>query len=290
MRVDVRTVIVPMAGDGERFMPATRSVPHALLPVLETPLLQFALDEARAAGAERIVLVAKPDDVALHDYVAGTALGRRAAVAGRAGAVARLEALRLDMDIAFAPQREPLGLGHAVLQAAPHALPGPVAVILPDDLFLGTPALPELVERYQRNGCGHMVSVAEVPRGAASRYGMLDPLGAPRAGTVRAVGLVEKPDPEDAPSRLAVAGRYVLHPRIFGDLAALRPRCGRPIELTDAIAAGMGRVGLAGSVAAGQWHDCSTPDGLLDAAMALRLHRRAAARTITLEGLGIAAE
>lgn len=290
MRVDVRTVVVPMAGGGERFLPATRTVPHALLPVLDTPLIQFALDEARDAGAERIVLVVRPDDMALHDYVAGDALVERLAASGRTGAAARLEALRLDMDIVFAPQGKPLGLGHAVLQAAPHALPGPVAVILPDDLFLGASALPELVERYQRCGTGHMAAVAEVERADAPRYGVLDPLGTPLGAFVRAVGLVEKPRLGDVPSRYAVAGRYVLHPCIFQDLAAVLPRCGGRIELSDAIARGVRRVGLTGSLASGRWFDCSAPEGLLDAAIALRAHRRTAARRIAERGLEIAAE
>ena len=289
MRVDVRTAIVPVAGRADRFGPATRAVPHALLPVLDTPLIQFAIDEARAAGAERIVLVARPDDLALQDYVAGGVLKERLAATGRIGAVARIEALRLDMDIVFAPQAEPMGLGHAVLQAAPLALPGPVAVILPDDLFLEAPALPELVERYQRSGTGHMVATVEVERERAPRYGILDPMRAPRGGIVRAVGLVEKPSPDDAPSAFAVAGRYVLHPRIFADLSATRARRGG-LELSDAIARGIERVGLAGAIPAGRWLDCSTPDGLLDAALALRQHRRAAARTIAARGIEIAAE
>ena len=280
MRVDVRTVIIPMAGVEDRFLPATRAIPHALLPVLDTPLIQFALDEARAAGAERIVLVARPDDVALHDYVAGDALALRENERGRVGAAARVEALRRGTDIAFVPQPEPLGVGHAVLQASAHALPGPVAVILPDDLFLGAPALPELVERYQRSGAGHMATVAEVAREAVSGYGVLDPLGGVKGGVVRAVGVAEKPAPEDAPSRLALAGRYVLHPRIFIDLAALRvPRGGR-IELTHAIARGIDRLGLQGSLASGRWYDCASPDGLLDAAIALRRHRRRAAHAV----------
>lgn len=274
MRVDVRTAVVPMAGPADRFLPATRSIPHALLPVLDTPMIQFALDEARAAGAERIVLVARSDDVALHDYVAGDALVERLAEAGRVGAAARLEALRLDMDIAFAIQNEPLGLGHALLQAQPHVLPGPVAVILPDDLHLGTSALPELVERYQRSGSGHLVSVSPVARQQVASYGMLDPLGPARDGVVRAVGLVEKPAPEDAPSRLAVTGRYVLHPRIFGDLRAAR---GPRVDLSRGIERGIERVGLSGALLSGDWFDCSTPDGLLDAALALRERRRSAA-------------
>ena len=286
MRVDVRSVIVPVAGHGEAFLPATRSVPHALLPVLETPLIQFALDEARSVGAERIVLVSRSDDVALHDYVAGDALVERLSSSGRIGAAARLEALRLDMDIVFAPQREPLGLGHAILQAAPYALPGPVGVILPDDLHLGRPGLSELVDRYQVSAAGHLVSIAPVPSQAVASYGILDPHGLSRDGVVRAVGLVEKPAPEDASSRLAVTGRYVLHPRIFEDLAALR---GRRLDLSRAIDRGMDRVGLSGAFLSSEWFDCATPGGLLDAALALRARRRASARDLPAR-LELAAE
>ena len=286
MRVDIRTAIVPVAGLGERFLPATRSVPHALLPVLDTPLIQFALDEARAAGAERVVLVAGREGAMLRDHLAGETLIERLSAPGRIGAVARLEALRLDMDIVFATQAEPLGLGDAVLQAAPHALPGPVAVILPDDLHLGEPALRELVEHYQRSGTGHLVSVAPVPRSDVRHYGVLDPLGTPRDGVVRAVGLVEKPAPEDAPSHLAVTGRYVLHPRIFLDLATVR---GRRVGLTEGVRRGIDRVGLMGASTSAQWFDCSTPDGLLDAGFALRERRRMAARILSGR-LEIAAE
>lgn len=287
MRVDVRTAIVPLAGSGERFLPASRSVPHALLPVLETPLLQFAVDEARAAGAERIVLVTPPDDAAVRDYVSAEALAERQSVAGRIGAAARIEALRLDMDIVFARQAEPAGLGHAVMQAAPHVLPGPVAVVLPDDLHLGEPALAELVERYQGCAAGHLASVAQVQGPEVRRYGILDPLGSMKGGLVRAVGLEEKPDPWDAPSRLAVTGRYVLHPRVFVDLATLR---GPHIGLSRGIERGLTKVGLMGAATSARWFDCSSAEGMLDAAVALRERRRAAAARAFPAPVDLAAE
>ena len=251
--VEVRTAILPVAGPGTRFLPATRTVSHALLPVIDTPLIQFALDEARLAGARRIVVVTRPQDAALRDYVAGSPQPE-------------------GVEVVFALQLEGGGLGHAVLEAAPHALPGPVSVILPDDLILGQPCLPSLVERYQRSGSGHLVAVAEVARGAVSAYAVLDPLGAAMGAAVRAVGIVEKPAPEDAPSRLAIAGRYVLHPRIFADLATVCSGRGRS-DLTRAIARGIDRVGLAGARVEGEWHDCGTPDGLLDGALSLRRRR-----------------
>lgn len=264
MHLDIRTVIVPAAGSGARFGLVTRAVPHALLPVLDTPLIQFALDEARAASPERIVVVARPRDAALHDYVAQAAEGS-------------------EVEIVLALQAEPVGVGDAVLSAAAEALPGPVAVILADDLVLDAPCLPALVERYRRSGAGHMVAVAEVDPGAVSSYAVLDPLGRPRGGeVVRAVGIVEKPAPEDAPSRLAVAGRYVLHPRIFADLAGSRgdgrarrlPGEAGRADLTRAIARGIGSTGLAASPIPGRWFDCGTPEGLLDAAVALRRQRQ----------------
>ena len=268
MHLDIRTVIVPAAGPGERFGAATRSVPHALLPVIDTPLIQFALDEARAAGPERIVVVTRPQDAALHDYVAGAA-----------------QALGVETVLAF--QAEPSGVGDAVLCAGPRSLPGPVAVILPDDLMLDEPCLSDLVERYRRSGAGHMVAVAEVEPGAVSSYAVLDPLGRPQGQVVRAVGIVEKPAREDAPSRLAVTGRYVLHPNIFADLsrlsgARIAKRAGRA-DLTRAIAHGIDGIGLAGSPIRGRWFDCGTPGGLLDAAIALRGQRQVGTLKIAAE-------
>lgn len=255
MRVEVRTAVIPMAGPADRLGPGMRSVPHALLPVYDTPLIRFAIEEACAAGVERIVLVTRPLDTALHDHAAGFTLPS-------------------GIEIALALQPEPLGLGHALLQAAPQVLPGPVAVILPDDLILGEACLADLVERYQSSAAGHMVAVAEVAQEAVRAYGILDPLSRARDGVVRAVGVVEKPEPEEAPSRLAIAGRYVLHPCIFADIKAARTT-EAPGDLTRAIARGMDRVGLLGSPVGGQWFDCAWPDGLLDAAIALRRMRRA---------------
>ena len=284
MRVTTRTAIIPMAGRNDRFLPATRSVPHALLPVLDTPLIQFAIDEAEAAGVERIVFVTSPGNDSIRDYVTGgdAAVQWLDASRGIDGAV-RLDSFRSRTDVAFAVQAQPLGLGHAVLQAAPHALPGPVAVILPDDLILGAPCLPELADRYQRSGAGHMVATASVPRESVSHYGILDPMHAARDRSVRAVGVVEKPSPQEAPSLQALVGRYVLHPGIFGDLAALRAAPGARIELTRAIARGIDRVGLSGFVFSGRWFDCGTPDGLLDAAIALRAQRRSVALALAAE-------
>ncbi len=264
MRLDIRTVIVPAAGSGQPFGPATRSLPHALLPVIDTPLIQFALEEARVADPERIVVVTRPQDAALHDYVAGAA-----------------EALGVEVVLAF--QADPTSVGDAILAAAPRSLPGPVGVILPDDLILDAPCLPDLVERYRRSGVGHMVALAEVEPGAVSRYGILDPLGRPQGGAVRAVGLVEKPTREEAPSRLAVAGRYVLHPCIFADLSRLRAQRSGRADLTRAIAHGIDGTGLAGNLVRGRWFDCGTPGGLLDAAIALRRQRQVGTLKIAAE-------
>ena len=284
MHVNVRTAIVPIAGRNDRFLPATRSVAHALLPVLDVPLLQFAMDEAEAAKVERVVFVTAPSDTAVRHYVEGReAPGPRLVTFDTPGAAARIEAQRPRLEVAFATQAEPWGLGHAVLQAAAHALPGPVAVILPDDLFLGTPCLPELVERYQRSGAGHMVATVPVAPEAASSYGVLDPMDGARDRALRVVGIVEKPAPEDAPSSYAVAGRYILHPGIFGDLAGLRARPVGRLSLTHAIARGIDRVGLSGFLPSGQWFDCGTPEGMLDAAIALRRQRQSAALALAAE-------
>lgn len=250
----VRTAIVPMAGPATRFGPAARAVPLALLPVHDTPLVDLALAEARAAGVERVVLVVAPGSPVVREHVAG--------LAAREGAP----------EVVFAEQPMPMGVGDAVLRASAHALPGPVAVILPDDVVLGVPALPEMVERYQRCSAGYMVGVGEVPISRVSRHGVIDPMDpADRGGVIRAVGLVWKPTPEEAPSRLAVAGRYILHPGVFVALAKRRAKDQGPFGLDRKIDAAIDTAGLAASLLSGDWHDCSTPDGLLEAGIA---HRR----------------
>ncbi|MDU8912104.1 UTP--glucose-1-phosphate uridylyltransferase [Aestuariicoccus sp. MJ-SS9] len=268
----VRTAIFPVAGMGTRFLPATKATPKELLPVLDRPLIQFAIDEARAAGVERMIFVSHPDKGAIERYVrADEDLCATLRERGKHKLAAELDDHAIDPsqeDVRFVMQPEPLGLGHAVLCAAEDALPGPVAVILPDDLILGgRGALAEMIEAYSFMNRAHLVATMEVADEDVSKYGILSVTG--RNGPVlMADGMVEKPAPEDAPSRQAVVGRYVLDASIFDDLRGLPPGAGGEIQLTDAIAKGLERVTLGGFRFSGQRYDCGSKPGMLQATLA----------------------
>ncbi|SEN47149.1 UTP--glucose-1-phosphate uridylyltransferase [Palleronia pelagia] len=265
----VRTAIFPVAGLGTRFLPATKATPKELLPVIDTPLIQYAIDEARAAGIERMVFVSHPSKGSIERHVRHDAdLSRMLRSKGKNGVARTLEAACLnegEHEVVFVMQDEPLGLGHAVNCAAPHALPGAVAVILPDDLILGgRGCLAEMVDAYEHGKAGHLVAAMEVAPDAVSSYGILAPRSI-EGPMIFASGMVEKPAIDAAPSRQAVVGRYVLDGSIFADLDALTPGAGGEYQLTDAIAAGIGRVGLAGYAFSGKRFDCGSKTGMLAA-------------------------
>lgn len=268
----VRTAIFPVAGLGTRFLPATKATPKELLPVIDTPLIQFAIEEAEAAGIERMVFVNHPSKAAIEAYVRhdpdlDRTLRERAKI--RAADMLADQTVEGSVDIAFAMQEEPLGLGHAVLCAREHVLDGPVAVLLPDDLILGEPGcLPEMVAAYGTAGAGHMVAAMDVAPDEVSSYGVLDATRT-NGALVRARGMVEKPRREDAPSRTAVVGRYLLDPCIFDALETQTPGAGGEIQLTDAIARGIERVGLAGFRFSGTRFDCGSKEGMLAATLHL---------------------
>lgn len=272
MTHQVRTAIFPVAGMGTRFLPATKATPKELLPVIDTPLIQYAIDEARAAGIERMVFVSHPDKAAIQRHVMDDArLRSQLCERGKLKLANQLEETALSPtadDVVFTFQHEPLGLGHAVLCARDHVLPGAVAVLLPDDLIVGKACLPEMIEAYEATAEGHMVATMDVERHETSSYGVLD--ADPRAGSyVMARGMVEKPAPDMAPSTMAVVGRYVLDGSIFEDLASTTPGAGGEIQLTDAIAAGISRVGLGGLRFSGKRFDCGSKAGMLAATLHL---------------------
>lgn len=266
----VRTAIFPVAGLGTRFLPATKTTPKELLPVLDVPLIQYAIDEARDAGIERLIFVSHPSKAAIQRHVMDdVALRETLRARGKDDLADRLhaDALSHEDDVVFVMQDEPRGLGHAVLCAAPHVLPGPVAVILPDDLILGQQGcLSEMIVAYRRASAGHLVAAVDVARRDTGSYGILDVNH--RAGLVsHARGIVEKPKPEFAPSTTAVVGRYILDPSIFADLSCQAPGAGGEIQLTDAIARGIARVGLAGFAFSGCRFDCGSKAGMLKAVL-----------------------
>lgn len=268
----VRTAIFPVAGLGTRFLPATKATPKELLPVIDTPLIQYAIDEARAAGVERMIFVSHPSKATIERYVMDDAKLRADLAARGKTAIAQTlqEAAFCPVadDVVFTMQQEALGLGHAVLCAKEYALPGPVAVILPDDLILGKGCIGEMIEAYQDAEAGHLVATMEVPHEDTQKYGILDVTQ--RCGpVVKAKGMVEKPAPVEAPSREAVVGRYVLDGCIFDALETQTPGAGGEIQLTDAIARSAETVGLAGLRFSGIRFDCGSKAGMLRATLHL---------------------
>ena len=266
----VRTAIFPVAGLGTRFLPATKSTPKELLPVIDTPLIQFAIDEAREAGVERMVFVNHPSKSAIERYVlADHELCATLRARGKESLARGLERAALDdeHDVRFVMQEEQLGLGHAVACAAEHVLPGPVAVILPDDLIVGPKGcLAEMIAAYDPARAGHLVAVMDVARERTSDYGVLD-VKATEGRLAFARAMVEKP--ETSARAIDHGGRRALHPRP----AASSPRC-----------AGSGRgggrdpadrrhravhpeVGLAGFHFSGTRFDCGSKLGMMEAAL-----------------------
>ncbi len=264
----VRTAIFPVAGLGTRFLPATKATPKELLPVIDTPLIQFAIDEARV---ERMVFVNHPSKAAIERYVlADDELCAALRARGKESLARGLERNALDddaHDVHFVMQDEQLGLGHAVACARTHVLPGPVAVILPDDLILGRKGcLAEMIAAYDPARAGHLVAVMEVPRAATSAYGILD-VRRTEGQLSFARAMVEKPAPEAAPSTTAVVGRYILDACIFDALERQAPGAGGEIQLTDAMAQRIREIGLAGFHFSGTRFDCGSKIGMMEAAI-----------------------
>lgn len=268
MQTQIRTVIIPAAGQGSRMLPLTKVVPKELLPVYDRPVLQFALDEAAAVGAERIVIIIHPSKAIIHDYLnrdeAQILRLRHSGKNDLARALAQA-GVTSGAEVVFVTQAETLGLGHAVLCAAPHVLPGPVGIILPDDVIMGLPCLAQMAAAYQS---GHMIAAMEVPLEDTGKYGIFRPTGSLLSRSVRVSGMVEKPGAAFAPSTLAAVGRYILDPCIFAALAQTPKGSGGEIQLTDAIAQDAASQILTAFQFAGTRFDCGCLPGLLAASVA----------------------
>lgn len=279
---DLATVIFPVAGLGTRMLPATKATPKELLPVYDTPLLQFALDEALASGARRLIFVSHPDKSAIEDYLRPDR--RLEAQLQAKGKDALLDIVRNasvpnDVEIIFVMQPKPLGLGHAVSLAGDHLLAGPVGIILPDDLILGAPCLAEMAEAFDDRAMTSLIAAQDVDRSLVSDYGIFD--CTPGAAAVTpADGFVEKPSPADAPSTLAAVGRYVITRGVFNALRDTTPGAGGEIQLTDAIARCGGIHAFRFS---GRRFDCGNPDGIVDATLAVQELRQDPALKLAAE-------
>ncbi len=270
----VRKAVFPVGGLGTRFLPATKAMPKEMLPIVDKPMIHYAVDEARAAGIEQFIFVTGRGKTAIEDHFDDAAdLVAELAARGRHAEVEALKAwLPAPGQVAYTRQQEPLGLGHAVW-CARHLIGGePFAVMLADDLVLNdTPCLKQMVDAYGDVG-GTLVAVEEVPHESVSRYGILD-IESESGRLVAARGVVEKPDPDDAPSNLAIIGRYILLPEIFDHLENQKPGAGGEIQLTDALQAMMQSGPFHGLRFEGERFDCGDRAGFVKANVAFALAR-----------------
>ena len=267
---------MPAAGLSTRLLPVTLAVPKQLLPLLDKPAIHYAVEEVVASGVETLVIVISAGSHSIADYFDdASALERVLAERGNfdlVEVVRQVEQLISKLDIVYVQQREPLGLGHAVWTAR-HLVEGePFAVILPDDIFLGgRPCLDQLIEAHDRSGAT-VLAARRVPRKQVSRYGVVATDGG--AGPLHAVtDFIEKPSVEEAPSDLAVLGRYVLNPDVLAELERTKPGAGGEIQLPDAIRNTIRPGAVEALEFEGDYYDLGTVPGYLQANLALGLRR-----------------
>ncbi|KAB2900611.1 MAG: UTP--glucose-1-phosphate uridylyltransferase GalU [Dokdonella sp.] len=275
MNQPLRKVVFPVAGLGTRFLPATKVVAKEMLPVLDRPLIQYAVDEAVDAGADTLVFVTNRYKHAIADYFdKAYELESKLAQSGKAELLAMVQGtLPRHVRCVFVTQPEALGLGHAVLCAKPVVGDEPFGVVLPDDLIwngTGAGALRQMAQLSARENGAGVIAVEEVAREQTDKYGIVDatPLSE-RAAKIKLV--VEKPKPAAAPSNLAIVGRYVLPGRIFELLESTKPGAGGEIQLTDAIEALLGERSVLAYRFEGTRFDCGNKLGLVKATLAMAL-------------------
>jgi len=270
----IRKAVFPVGGLGTRFLPATKAMPKEMLPVVDKPLIQYAVEEARAAGIEEFIFVTGRGKSAIEDHFDFSyELQDMLEAKGKGDALEELLGWRPPAgSVAYTRQQEPLGLGHAVWCARHLVGDEPFAVLLADDLVLAeTPCLTQMTEAHARVG-GNLVAVMDVPREHTGRYGILD-TGAEDGRLVEIKGLVEKPDPADAPSTLSIIGRYILQPALFDHLERQQRGAGGEIQITDAMARMLGDGPFHGYRFEGQRYDCGDKVGFLEANIAFALAR-----------------
>ena len=270
----VRKAVFPVGGLGTRFLPATKAMPKEMLPVVDTPLIQYAVEEAWASGITEIIFVTGRGKSAIEDHFDKSyELEQVLEAGGKTELVTTLRRIQREPgQIAYVRQQEPLGLGHAVWCARDLIGDDPFAVLLADDLVLAsTPCLGQLLETYEQVG-GNVVAVENVPRDQTNRYGILDVVE-DDGRVARAKGLVEKPDPAEAPSTLSIIGRYILQAEVMAELARKQKGAGNEIQLTDAMARTLDRVPFHGLRFDGTRFDCGSKAGFLEANIAFAFQR-----------------
>jgi UTP--glucose-1-phosphate uridylyltransferase len=268
----IRKAVFPVAGLGTRFLPATKAIPKEMLPIVDRPLIQYAVDEAREAGIEQMIFVTGRGKSAIEDHF-DIAYELEKTMSERGKDLSVLEPTRLGPgNCAYVRQQEPLGLGHAIWCARDIVGDEPFAIFLPDEFMHGSPGcMKQMVDAYHRLG-GNMISVLEVPHEKVSSYGVIAP-GASDGAVTEVLGLVEKPKVEDAPSNLIISGRYILQPEVMRVLENQEKGAGGEIQLTDAMAQMIGQQPFHAVTFDGKRYDCGSKVGYIEANLAVALER-----------------
>lgn len=271
----VRKAVFPVAGMGTRFLPATKAVPKEMLPVVDKPVVQYAVEEAKEAGIEQFIFVTGRGKHIIEDHF-DHAYELESLLTAREKTTeldSLLEGLPVSGSVSFTRQQKPLGLGHAVWCARHLVGDEPFAVLLPDDLLVGKPgALSQMIEAYDKVGGGLIIAAEEKKLEETQRYGVVSP-GRTDGNITEVKGVVEKPRPKDAPSRLCVIGRYILQPEIFAELGRREKGAGGEIQLTDSMARLIGHTRFHAVRTSCERYDCGDKFGFLQANIALGLTR-----------------
>lgn len=276
LRKPVRKAVFPVAGLGTRFLPATKAVPKELLPIIDRPLIQYAVDEAREAGIDELIFITGRGKTAIVDHF-DTAFELEATMSDRGKSLVSLEPTRIEPGtLVTVRQQVPRGLGHAIWCARSIVGDEPFAIFLPDELMVGEPGcMKQMVDAYDQVG-GNLISVLEVPREEVSSYGVIAPGNKPDlcgGALTEVTGLVEKPKVEEAPSNLIISGRYILQPEVMRTLETQEEGAGGEIQLTDAMARMIGTQPFHAVTFAGRRFDCGSKLGFIEATLALALER-----------------
>ncbi|MEW4449505.1 UTP--glucose-1-phosphate uridylyltransferase [Qipengyuania sp. JC766] len=273
----IKKAVFPVAGLGTRFLPATKAIPKEMLPIVDRPLIQYAVDEAREAGIEQMIFVTGRGKTAIVEHF-DVAYELEDTMRERGKDLGVLESSRfVPGDIITVRQQVPLGLGHAIWCARAIVGDEPFAIFLPDELMIarqggGTGCMKQMVDAYAQTG-GNLISVLEIPRDQVSSYGVIDP-GAQVSDTLTEVtGLVEKPPVDQAPSNKIVSGRYILQPEVMRVLEDQEKGAGGEIQLTDAMARMIGTQPFHAVTFDGRRYDCGSKTGFVEATLALAMER-----------------
>lgn len=273
LRKPVRKAVFPVAGLGTRFLPATKAIPKEMLPIIDRPLIQYAVDEAREAGIEQLIFVTGRGKTAIVEHF-DHAFELETTMRERDKKLDALEPTRiLPGNLVTVRQQVPMGLGHAIWCARAIVDDEPFAIFLPDELMIGSPGcMKQMVDAYNEVG-GNLISVLEVPHEDVSSYGVIAP-GARKGALTEVTGLVEKPKVEDAPSNLIISGRYILQPEVMRTLEGQEKGAGGEIQLTDAMAKMIGNQPFHAVTFAGRRYDCGSKVGFVEATIELALERQ----------------